>query len=226
MFFVLRNHLYLQENSAAENKRTLRCKHCRKSFKIRKDLALHLRTHHGPTQNYCLSCRYQFITKKEFNSHMKIHRAETTHPCNMCEFVSHSLCGLKKHLAVHHSTSSKSDVVIPNVELLDESKENSEDPPSSNSSSKGHTCSTCMVVFRNQFALQRHIDRGCKRIMKSQKGYHCPMCMYIGSRLRSVEDHLASHTGDYRFRCSYCPYQCIRNNLLKEHMSKRHPEFV
>lgn len=215
-----------KENSAEENKRTLRCKHCRRSFKIRKDLALHLRTHHGHAQNYCISCRYQFNTKKEFNTHIKIHKAEKIHPCSMCEFVSHSFYGLKKHLAVHQSTSSKSGVVIPKVELLDVSKENSEDPPSSNSRSKRPACSTCMVVFRNEFYLQRHKDRGCKGIPKSKKGYHCPMCMYIGSRLRSVEDHLAGHTGDYRFRCSYCPYQCSRNNLLKEHMSKRHPEFI
>lgn len=145
----------------------------------------------------------------------------------MCEFVSHSLYGLKKHLIVHQSTSSESNVLVPKVETLDEPKQDSEDSKNTSPSSVRHACPTCMVVFKNKFMLRKHETKGCKGIRKSEKGYHCPMCMYVGTRLRSVEDHLAGrHTGSHRFRCSYCPYQCSRNNKLREHIGKRHPEVV
>lgn len=157
---------------------------------------------------------------------MKIHKAKKIHSCTMCDFISHSLSGLKKHLTMHQKTSSKSAVIVPKVEPLVESVENSENPSSQNSSSNGHTCPTCRVGFRSEFLYKRHKDKGCKGILRSQMGYHCPMCLHVSSRLRSVEDHLAGHTGEYRFRCPYCPYQCVRNNVLKDHISKRHPERI
>lgn len=157
--------------------------------------------------------------------HMKIHKAERLHSCSMCEFVSHSIYGLKKHTFLQHRTSSDSDVIIPEVEIIEKPQEKSRPLPKTSPNSEKHECSTCYKIFKDVTHLQQHTAKGCQRIIRSKKGYHCPVCMYVGGRLRSVEDHLARHTGVYRFQCSYCPYKCTRNIVLQEHMSKKHPEF-
>ncbi|XP_045131704.1 zinc finger and BTB domain-containing protein 14-like [Portunus trituberculatus] len=214
-----------ENNDEAVNKRSLKCKHCRKSFKIRKDIATHLRTHHGEIHHYCFTCQIQFSNKKEFATHMKLHKAPTVHSCNMCEYVTHSQYGLNKHILVNHRASKKkSDLMLPKVQLTKERKQKSKILKRTSQNSDFHDCSSCLKRFRDETSLKEHADRGCKGIIKSKDGYHCPLCLYVSNRLRSVEDHLSRHTGIYRFRCSYCPYQCIRNFYLKDHLNKKHPE--
>ncbi|XP_063888151.1 zinc finger and BTB domain-containing protein 24-like isoform X1 [Scylla paramamosain] len=213
-----------KENNAADmNKRSLKCKHCRKSFKVRKDLATHLRIHHGEINHFCFTCQTQYSNKKELNTHMKLHKASTVHSCNMCEHVTHSQYSLKKHILINHRTP-KSDLMLPKVQLTKERKQKPRALKRTSQNSDFHECSICLKRFKDKTSLKEHVDKGCKGIIRSKDGYHCPLCLYVSDRLRSVEDHLSKHTGIYRFRCSYCPYQCIRNFFLKDHMNKKHPE--
>ncbi|KAG0719496.1 Protein abrupt [Chionoecetes opilio] len=236
-----------KENNAAEmNKRSLRCKHCRKSFKIRKDLARHLRIHHGRTVHHCASCHKQFGNKKEFTLHMKLHKAQTVHSCDMCEFASHSVYGLKKHIRTVHGISANANVILSKAELFQDSVQNikiprgvektlqnADKPECSNIKISDNIecpvlkmeCSNCLKKFKEEIIFKRHLEKSCQKIIRAEKGFQCPICLYVSDRLRSVEDHIGRHTGNYRFRCSHCPYQCVRNHVLQEHMSKRHPEF-
>lgn len=214
----------MQENKVADiNKRSLKCKHCRKSFNIRKDLATHLRVSHGETHRFCMTCQTQYSSKKEFTMHMKLHRAPTVHSCNMCEYVTHSQYLLKKHNLISHRTP-KTDLMLPKVHLIKEENLKSRTLSRTSQNFDFHDCSICLKRFKDETSLKEHVEKGCQGIIRSKEGYHCPVCMYVSDRRRSVEDHLSKHTGVYRFRCSYCPYQCIRNYCLKDHMNKKHPE--
>ena len=131
--------------------------------------------------------------------------------------------GLNKHILMNHRTP-KSDLMLPKIQLTRERIKKSEVPKRTLQNSDIQECSICLNRFKDETTLKEHVDKGCKGITKSKDGYHCPTCLYVSDRLRSVQDHLSKHTGIYRFRCSYCPYQCIRNFALRHHINKKHPE--
>lgn len=158
-------------------------------------------------------------------------RSESKRPtCPTCLVVFKSKISLTKHKSkgckgICSSTNGalpEPVVLVPKIELL----EKLNNPPCTSSQSKELTCFVCMRVFKNKNVLRKHEEKGCKGILRSEKGFHCPYCMFVGTRLRSTEDHLGCHTGARRFRCPYCPYQCARNTILKQHVHKRHPECI
>lgn len=210
-----------------KGKRSLRCKHCKRPFTVRVELAKHLRTHHNSTKNFCLSCNKEFVNAKNFRLHMKLHDSDCLHHCSKCDFITHNKRSLNKHLLSHkdenslplQSDAQENALQVPQQELGTMRKES----PLKTLKSKRLPvkCPSCWKIFRNYKVFHKHRVLGCDRVLE-KKEFSCSECSYVGTRKRSLEDHMSKHTGVYRFRCSFCPYQCIRNYSLQKHIKKTH----
>lgn len=214
------------DQAEAKGKRNLRCKHCRRPFSVRVELAKHLRTHHNSTKNFCVSCNETFINAKNFRLHMKLHDSDYLHSCSKCDFITHNKRSLNKHLLSHKDDNS--------ILMQDDEQENSlqvlqqetimKKASFKTMRSKTATlkCPSCRRIFKNYHVFHKHKVSGCSGIKRRKGRFSCPTCSYVGTRKRSLEDHMAVHTGVYRFHCTFCPYQCSRNNILQVHIKKTH----
>ena len=66
-------------------------------------------------------------------------------------------------------------------------------------------------------------DRNIKN-RKQRFDYTCPFCgnVFLNEMSDSYFDHLAGHTGEYRFSCIYCPFKTCSGKNLRPHIKMTH----
>lgn len=225
-------------------KRFLCCKHCKKTFTVRKDLVEHLKTHEF-RDSFCVICEKQFSSTEALDKHLRL---RSVYSCSVCRYITHCKQRLTRHHAMH---KTKEEMVLLNDE---QPAPASQTHTKENNTSAGETlktdsgsfrCPACDEIFIDYQELKTHSTSGCNRLIckycnkiflpsksrqynrhlkthKIKKRFSCPYCPYICDRKRSLTDHISKHTGEYRFSCSLCDYKCTRNVSLKLHMEKKH----
>ncbi|KAG7158747.1 zinc finger protein 561-like [Homarus americanus] len=208
------------ECEETNTKRILRCKHCKRTFKVRVELAKHLRLHHDSQQKFCFSCNKEFVTAKKFNLHMKLHGSDSLYTCKLCDFITHNKRTLGKHIRTHKNEDSGSVQTSAQEEalkFLDKHLMTEINPPERVLPSK-------TVKVESQEELDQHTASDCAPILIKTGGHRCSLCTLMFTRKRSLTDHMCRHTGIYPFCCSYCSFKCTRNGTLQLHVKKRHPD--
>lgn len=227
-------------------KRFLCCKHCKKTFTVRKDLVEHLKTHEF-RDSFCVICEKQFSSTEALDKHLRL---RSVYSCSVCRYITHCKQRLTRHHAMH---KTKEEMVLLNDE---QPAPASQTHTKENNTSAGETlktdsgsfrCPACDEIFIDYQELKTHSTSGCNRLIckycnkiflpsksrqynrhlkthKIKKRFSCPYCPYICDRKRSLTDHISKHTGEYRFSCSLCDYKCTRNVSLKLHMEKKHKD--
>ena len=82
--------------------KTFICKECGKSFKDKKYIELHKRSHSGEKPHPCEDCGKSFTTSTNLILHKKIHSEERPFPCNQCDKSFKVLPSLKDHIIRCH----------------------------------------------------------------------------------------------------------------------------
>ncbi|XP_071439288.1 zinc finger protein 37-like [Hetaerina americana] len=79
----------------------LDCPFCRKGFRSRENLRLHVRKHTGERPFECSVCGRAFGGKSDMTRHLRIHTGERPYRCNVCSKRFARADYLSKHLTTH-----------------------------------------------------------------------------------------------------------------------------
>ncbi|XP_018430667.1 PREDICTED: gastrula zinc finger protein XlCGF7.1-like [Nanorana parkeri] len=137
----------------------LSCLGCGKSFKLRSELLIHLRSHTRVTFT-CSECGKSFNEKDQFLAHQKSHKAERPYACSECgkSFTEKSV--LHTHQRIH-TDCGKSFTHKGN--LITHQRIHTGEFPFS--------CSECGKCFTQKVHLLKH-----QRIHTGERPFACPEC--------------------------------------------------
>ncbi|XP_076807310.1 uncharacterized protein LOC143450588 [Clavelina lepadiformis] len=77
------------------------CNFCDRSFKYKRNLKDHLRTHTGERRYQCDVGHKSFIQNGNFQTHMRTHTGERTYKCDVCDKLFSVSSSLKTHMRTH-----------------------------------------------------------------------------------------------------------------------------
>ncbi len=90
-----------------------------------------------------------------------------------------------------------------------------------------YTCFQCGNIFPDIFSLRAHKQvhtQGGKQNLEGQ--FKCTYCSMSFAWKCFLDRHLVAHTNEKKFACQFCSETFKRNDALKLHQLKRHPEYV
>lgn len=223
------------------------CKHCKKTFTIRKELIAHLKTHEF-RDSFCVICEKQFSSTEALDKHLQL---RSVYSCPMCRYITHSKQRLTRHCTMHKTMQEMflltDEQPAPASQTHTEEENNASAGDPAKSISDSFRCPACNEIFMDYQQLKNHSINGCNRLIckycnkiflpsktrqykrhlnthKIKKKFSCPHCPYVCDRRRSLTDHMSIHTGEYRFSCTFCDYKCTRNVSLQLHLKKKHKD--
>ncbi|XP_065580593.1 uncharacterized protein LOC136040278 [Artemia franciscana] len=149
--------------------------------------------------------------------------------CKHCNYIG-------KKIVFHYANEHK-DTEIPYITLTDEQAKVAQlnvHPPTQYANSimkkfniywipdihKHTQCIYCTFKSSRRYELIHHVfkHRAPKNVT-----YFCIACDYSCEDICDFYDHVTFHTGEYRYRCGYCPnFTISHHHLLKTHMGTLH----
>ena len=153
--------------------------------------------------------------------------------CKECEFLGQKI--------VHHYVNEHHGVEIPYISVPESEREAIfsqcpvADPPthqvdrdllvdiswipSRPSFFNPASCKMCSFSSPMRSELLEHV---MVHALPTDVKYRCALCGVVESGFFEMFDHVATHTGEYRYQCKYCNYRVARRSCIKQHMSSLH----
>ncbi|KFB44561.1 AGAP005481-PA-like protein [Anopheles sinensis] len=210
-------HRYTLLDHIAVHRGTIRCEICKKSYKTRRYLSLHMAKSHGSEEDRpfkCDKCGIGYPKQYLLRAHETMHvQAE----CKICNKVLSSHHSLKVHLTQMHSDDSN------------------------------HICATCGKIFRTKVAMERHIKEHlglelseklqCPccgkwfngkynlkkhvRFLHKEEGqvFRCDICQHESPNSRALSYHKQRVHVEEKHECEYCGKRFKRKLYLREHIA-------
>ena len=100
--FKMKRYL-MQHYRTHEKQRSLPCEVCQKVLAGPRELRNHLRIHTGEMPFKCPECPKSFRNSSTFNTHLKLHSKIKPHVCGFCNHAFIQLGDLKKHMRTRHT---------------------------------------------------------------------------------------------------------------------------
>lgn len=184
----------LKTHRESHNERKFACTQCSKSYTSISYLKGHIRAVHDQALcNVCDICARVFRTKTACKSHKN-----SVHSNKNIKPAQCNECGLW----LKHNTS-----------LMTHIKRHHKNE------GKKFICDICGKVKPNYSTLYNHK----KAVHFTEEKYKCTVCPKAYKYLKSLKEHIASHTGDRLYSCKYCSKTCNSSATMHAHRKKTHP---
>ena len=173
------------------------------------------------------SCNYRTHNKDYLVSHKKRHNAPHLF-CAFkgCSYKNKSNSKLKAHVAIHHTTERKKDVKCPFCPKTYYRTDNLYAHLLTHTNEKPSKCSMCSYETKFGYELNVHRKDIHGQFLKSGKlGLHkCELCDYSTSAPGKLKRHLASHSDERPYACTFpgCNHRYKRLDSLKIHTTSAH----
>lgn len=96
-------------------------------------------------------------------------------------------------------------------------------------------CKTCMRAFKSYKAFNKHVNSNntnCNTANKvniegtgKNRVFHCKDCSYQSRRIKDIQSHLYTHSGDRPFQCTICQKNFTQQSSLQGHQESAHKMF-
>ncbi|XP_072279327.1 uncharacterized protein [Pyxicephalus adspersus] len=174
---------------------SLSCLGCGKSFILKSELLLHLRSHTRVTFT-CSECGGTFTDKNELLAHQRSHKGERPYSCSECGKCFTEKSVLLTHQRIHtgerpFSCSECGKSFAQKAHLLTHVRVHTGERPFS--------CSDCGKSFSGKGKLLTH-----QRSHTGERPFSCLWCGKSFSVKGNLVTHKRRHTGEHPFSCSEC----------------------
>lgn len=222
----LKTHIQMTHLSLAEKKFT--CEQCDQKFGTPFQLKQHLVRHVKPDEKSfkCDQCSKLFPGRQHLISHIRfVHENRRDHACQHCgrRFASKAI--LQNHLSTMHQ--QEGEAALKKVECSHCNKVFANDMSLKkhlyrvNVDGVPHVCPVCAHESPNKFALKGHMDRNHN---SKRTPLDCKECGKQFKSSKTLQEHMAMHTGESLYTCNFCPKKFNSNANMYSHRKKKHPE--
>jgi len=218
-----------------EEKGSLQCQYCGRSFKRQNGLVLHLRTHQRSESGAakprarswtCRECNKQFSCRRGLSVHVQSHcNATTKFSCMECGKSFRQADLLSAHCHVH---GDKPYVCMLCGTCFSQSSLLDDHIQSEHEEADMFQCLTCGEEYTESSGLTDHVCRKRQRQMKQQgklatsadrKQHKCKHCGRVFGSVSNLSSHIRTHTGERPFCCDQCGRRFTRSDILTAHVS-------
>ncbi|CAL1526519.1 unnamed protein product, partial [Lymnaea stagnalis] len=192
-------------------RRKYRCKECNKTFKLRKDLTRHVKTHAASRKYSCSVCNSGFPTKPLLKRHMSTHTDNRSYSCQECSTICNSVAELREHKRSHPHVRAFSCTICAY------SAKRQKDLTKHmlvHTADKIHNCQFCKFSSKRKYSLQRHM----KTAHSTAQIFECTVCNFKTSAIDSFKVHVAMHASTRTITCIICGAVIKKRTNLIEHL--------
>lgn len=221
---LIDNHNPLSEDDAAwaqsvespppmpvDKKRKFKCKLCKMTFKFRKDLNKHTKTHAATKKFACSVCSSGFINRTLLKKHLLTHSDIKFFTCSECSVTCHSLVELKSHQKIH----SRAEVFsCSKCSFTAKRQKHLTKHMLVHSAAKVYHCQFCKFSSKRKYSLQRHV----KTAHSSAQTHECSVCNFNTNAVDSFKVHVAMHASTRTTSCIICGTVIKKRQNLIEHL--------
>ncbi|XP_046409817.1 PR domain zinc finger protein 5-like isoform X1 [Neodiprion fabricii] len=178
----------------------IQCKHCDRTFKLRRQLKTHIAMNHSSPINYtCEHCSVSCTSEKSLSEHYVQAHPGQRYNSNNCD-----------------STVSKKDELLSHIEQFDSRKSII---PEKNSYTNPHldqtfACDDCEKTFSCKQTLCKHIHR-----LHPPFAYTCTICNNVMYSEAATYKHMTTHDKAPLFPCHDCGRMFYSTKKLEKHKS-------
>lgn len=202
------------------------CMKCKNRFDSLSALKQHVFQKNSCTisQLTCKICDKVFENRRRMVAHMKVHEEKAKFICDQCGKMYTNQFNLENHKSSQHGEYLEEYQNVYKCRLCNAKFNNRTDLYSH---MKTHTkehqqllCDTCGKCFTNSNNLKSHM-----RIHQDIRPHACALCPKRFRTRLLWKQHLHVHTGIKEFNCTVCSQSFAKQDSLRIHLRKRHPDF-
>ncbi|XP_028899362.2 zinc finger protein 845-like [Zeugodacus cucurbitae] len=203
--------------------RVHRCSICSKGFFRASCLKQHYNTHVTEDQKTvpCLECGKTFPDDVELRKHMRLtHLNVYAKICDICGISIKGRDALERHQAEHAGVPRK----LIKCDLCDAgltTKYGLARHMKTMHTEEYQTPQVCPICSKLSPSLQAH-NNHIKYMHSLQRKHVCKLCDKAFKRLTDFKEHMATHTGEALYTCSFCPQTFKSNANMYSHRKKKH----
>ncbi|KAL1400910.1 hypothetical protein pipiens_007031 [Culex pipiens pipiens] len=219
--FGLQKHT--EELHGPEESKIFACSRCPKRFVKQGQLTLHLRGHENLDKELakCPICDRRYPSEAILRTHIKkSHTRPTDFICDICAKGFYSKSEFMRHKVEHEFSPAE---LRRQCEICLQWLKNEANWKKHCARHKQGpvTCDICMHVSPTKHSLAAHKRN---RHRAPNPALTCQECGKEFKRAISLKEHLASHTGEALYFCTFCPRTFNSNANMFSHRKKMHPQ--
>ncbi|XP_062538418.1 transcription factor grauzone-like [Armigeres subalbatus] len=211
-----------EEMHVPDELRIYGCDRCPKRFTKKSQLAYHLKGHDTLDNESakCPQCERTFQTESQLKVHIKIrHTRPTDFICDVCAKGFYSKAEFQRHKKQHEMRPEELRVQCDICQMWLKNalcwrkhyRRHNQGPTA---------CDLCGHISPNATALTSHK----RHRHRTERNHTCQECGKQFKRPLGLREHMASHTGEALYTCSFCDKTFNSNANMFSHRKKMHPK--
>lgn len=197
----------------SESTKCFVCDKCRKRFRRRAHLDIHLLTHTGERPFACDLCDYTATRQHCLTAHKRTHTSFRPFKCKKCAYSASDLSSFKRHMICLHPTGDELRLVCPYCPYFTVVQHYLNKHITAQHLPPALFCDQCSFGAPTKYQLDRHAA------LAHALTHKCHICNFITSRHSVLASHLRVHSADAAkiLSCDSCTFITLDISTLRKH---------